>query len=218
MEEENDTDTRDALESLIQGYFYGRKIMRNSTSKMVKTSVLSVIAFVLMLIEFPVPLFPAFLKIDLSDLPALIGGFALGPAVGVSVELIKNFLHFITKTSTAGVGELANFIVGTALVLPASLIYKRKKSKSQALVALLAGTLSMAVAGGLANYFILLPFYAKVMPLQVIIDMSRAANAAITDMKTLILYAIVPFNLIKGAFISLVTLLIYKRLSVILHK
>lgn len=190
----------------------------SSTNKMVKTSVLAVIAFILMLIELPVPLFPVFLKLDLSDLPALVGGFAMGPAVGVTIELIKNVLHFITKTSTAGVGELANFIVGAALVFPASYIYKLKKSKGQALKALIVGTLSMAIAGGLANYFILLPFYAKVMPFEVIIDMSRAANAAVTDMKTLILYAIVPFNLIKGAAISLITLLIYKKISVILHK
>ncbi|MBK5251853.1 MAG: ECF transporter S component [Peptostreptococcaceae bacterium] len=190
----------------------------SSTNKMVKTSVLSVIAFVLMLIELPVPLFPVFLKLDLSDLPALVGGFAMGPAAGVAIELIKNFLHFITRTSTAGVGELANFIVGAALVFPASYIYKMKKSKTQALKALAVGTVSMAIAGGLANYFILLPFYAKVMPLDIIIEKGNAANAAIHDMKTLVLYAIVPFNLIKGAVISAITLLIYKKISVILHK
>jgi riboflavin transporter FmnP len=190
----------------------------SSTNKMVKTSVLSVIAFVLMLIELPVPLFPVFLKLDLSDLPALVGGFAMGPAAGVAIELIKNFLHFITRTSTAGVGELANFIVGAAIVFPASYIYKMKKSKTQAFKALAIGTISMAIAGGLANYFILLPFYAKIMPLEIIIEMGNAANAAIHDMKTLILYAIVPFNLIKGAVISAITLLIYKKISVILHK
>ncbi len=190
----------------------------SSTNKMVKTSVLSVIAFVLMLIELPVPLFPVFLKLDLSDLPALVGGFAMGPAAGVAIELIKNFLHFITRTSTAGVGELANFIVGAAIVFPASYIYKMKKSKTQAFKALAIGTISMAIAGGLANYFILLPFYAKIMPLEIIIEMGNAANAAIHDMKTLILYAIVPFNLIKGTVISAITLLIYKKISVILHK
>jgi len=190
----------------------------SSTNKMVKTSVLSVIAFVLMLIEMPLPLFPAFLKLDLSDLPALVGGFAMGPAAGVAIELIKNFLHFITRTSTAGVGELGNFIVGAALVFPASYIYKIKKSKTQAFMAMAVGTFSMAIAGGLANYFILLPFYAKVMPLEVIIEMGQVANAAIYDMKTLVMYAIVPFNLIKGALLSVIALLIYKKISVILHK
>jgi riboflavin transporter FmnP len=190
----------------------------SSTNKMVKTSVLSVIAFVLMIIELPVPLFPVFLKLDLSDLPALVGGFAMGPAAGVAIELIKNFLHFITRTSTAGVGELANFIVGSALVFPASYIYKMKKSKTQAFKALAVGTVSMAIAGGLANYFILLPFYAKVMPLDIIIEMGNAANVAIHDMKTLALYAIVPFNFIKGTVISAITLLIYKKISIILHK
>ncbi|WP_432662483.1 ECF transporter S component [Wukongibacter baidiensis] len=185
----------------------------SSTNSLVKISLLSVIAYVLMLIELPIPLFPAFLKIDLSDMPALIGAFALGPIAGVMIELIKNLLHFITKTSTGGVGELANFLIGASMVIPAGIFYARSKKKSTALIGMLIGTALMAIVGAIANYYILIPFYSKMMPIDQIIAWSAAANGAITDLKTLILYAVVPFNLIKGAVISVLTILIYKKIS-----
>ncbi|BEP28021.1 ECF transporter S component [Helicovermis profundi] len=187
-----------------------------SLSTLLKITMLSAIAFILMFLELQVPLFPEFLKIDISDLPALIGGFAFGPLAGVIVELIKNLLHLF-RTTTGSVGELANFLVGSALVLPAAYIYKVKKSKKTALIGLMVGTISMAIVGGLANYFILLPFYQNFMPLDAIIGMSSKANGAIVDMKTLILYAIVPFNLFKGIVVSFVTLLLYKHISQLLH-
>ncbi|WP_432406790.1 ECF transporter S component [Wukongibacter sp. M2B1] len=185
----------------------------SSVNSLVKISLLSVIGYVLMLIEFPIPLFPAFLQIDLSDMPALIGAFALGPIAGVMIELIKNLLHLITKTATGGVGEFANFLIGTAMVVPAGIFYARSKKKSTALIGMLMGTALMAVAGGLANYYILIPFYAKVMPIEQIIAWSASTNTAITDLKTLILYAVVPFNLLKGFLVSALTILIYKRIS-----
>lgn len=184
-----------------------------STNSLVKIALLSVISYILMLIELPIPLFPGFLKIDLSDMPALIGTFALGPAAGVIIELIKNLLHLITKTDTGGVGELANFIIGASLIIPAGVIYAKKRTKSSALIGMLLGTALMGIAGGLANYYILIPFYAKVMPIEQIIAWSASANGAITDLKTLILYAVVPFNLLKGIVISILTILIYKRIS-----
>lgn len=189
-----------------------------STNSLVKIALLSVISYILMLIELPVPLFPGFLKIDLSDMPALIGTFALGPAAGVIIELIKNLLHLITKTDTGGVGELANFIIGASLIIPAGVIYAKNRTKSSALIGMLLGTALMGIAGGLANYYILIPFYAKVMPIEQIISWSASANGAITDLKTLILYAVVPFNLLKGIVISILTILIYKRISNLLIK
>lgn len=189
-----------------------------STNSLVKIALLSVISYILMLIELPVPLFPGFLKIDLSDMPALIGTFALGPAAGVIIELIKNLLHLITKTDTGGVGELANFIIGASLIIPAGVIYAKNRTKSSALIGMLLGTALMGIAGGLANYYILIPFYAKVMPIEQIIAWSASANGAITDLKTLILYAVVPFNLLKGIVISILTILIYKRISHLLIK
>lgn len=185
----------------------------SSTSALVKISLLSVIAYILMLLELPIPFFPGFLKIDLSDMPALIGAFALGPIAGVIIELIKNMLHLITKTTTGGVGELANFLIGISLVIPAGIIYGKSKKRSSALWGMLLGTALMAVAGGIANYYILIPFYSKIMPIEQIIQLSAAANGAIKDLKTLIIYGVVPFNLLKGIVVSCFTLLIYKKIS-----
>lgn len=185
----------------------------SSTNSLVKIALLSVIAYILMLIEFPILFFPGFLKIDLSDMPALIGAFALGPIAGVIIELIKNLLHLITKTDTGGVGELANFLIGASLVMPAGILYAKSRKKSIALLGMLLGTVLMAIAGGLSNYYILIPFYSKMMPIEQIIAWSASANGAITDLKTLILYAVVPFNLLKGLLISIFTILIYKRIS-----
>jgi riboflavin transporter FmnP len=189
-----------------------------SVKNMAKISLLSVIAFLLMQIELPIPIFPAFLKIDLSDLPALIGGFALGPVVGILIELFKNLMHLI-RTSTSGVGELANFLVGISLVVPASLVYFRNKTKKNAIIGLAIGILGMGIVGGLANYFILLPFYANVMkfPMDAIIKMGAMVNGNIVDVKSLILYAIIPFNIFKGFIISIFTILIYKRISKLLQ-
>lgn len=189
-----------------------------STHSMVKISLLSAIAFVLMLFEFPLGIFPEFLKIDLSDLPALIGGFALGPVAGVVIVAIKNVLHVVIKSQTGGVGELANFIVGAALVFPASFVYAHKKSRKNALLGMILGVVCMSIAGAIANYYILIPFYTNFMPIEAIIDMSAAANAAIIDLKTLILYAIIPFNLVKGAIVTAITLIVYKKISPLLHR
>ena len=184
---------------------------------MTKISILSVIAFILMQLEFPVPLFPSFLKIDLSDLPALVGGFALGPIVGILIELFKNLMHLI-QTSTSGVGELANFLVGVALVAPASLIYHRDKTKKNAVIGLCVGTIAMGIVGGLANYYIILPFYANVLkfPINAIVEMGNLVNSNIVDLNSLIFYAIIPFNIIKGMLLSVITMLIYKRISSVL--
>ncbi len=188
----------------------------SSTNSLVKISILSVIAYVIMLVEIPIFFFPGFLKIDLSDLPALIGGLALGPVAGIMIQLVKNILHFITKTETGGVGELANFLVGIALILPASILYIKYKSKNAAMLGIVIGIVTMAITGALANYYILLPFYSKMMPLEEIIAWSAAANGAIVDMKTLILYAIVPFNVLKGIVVAILTSILYKRISPIL--
>jgi len=184
---------------------------------MTKISILSVIAFILMQIEFPIPIFPSFLKIDLSDLPALIGGFALGPIVGILIELFKNLMHLI-QTSTSGVGELANFLVGIALVVPASFIYSKDKTKKNAIIGLFVGTISMGIVGGLANYYILLPFYGNVLkfPIEAIVEMGSIINSNIVDLNSLIFYAIIPFNILKGIVLSIITMLVYKRISSLL--
>jgi len=189
---------------------------QSSVNLMVKIALLSVISFVIMFIEFPLPLFPPFLKIDLSDIGALVGAFAFGPLAGMAVELLKNILHLM-RTSTGGVGELANFIVGAALVVPAGFIYKRNKSMKTALIGLAVGTITMGLVGAFANYYILIPFYENFMPIDQIIGMAQAANSLIVDLNSYILYAVIPFNILKGIVVSVLTLLIYKRISPLLH-
>ena len=188
-----------------------------SVNTLVKIALLSVISYLIMFLEIPLFFFPGFLKIDLSDIPALLGAFTLGPAAGIMIELVKNFLHFITKTSTGGVGEFANFLVGIAFVVPAAVVYNQKRSKQGAIMGMVLGIVVMAAVGALANYYILLPFYGKIMPMEQIIAWSASANKAIVDMKTLILYAIIPFNILKGVVVSIVTAALYKKLSPILR-
>lgn len=189
---------------------------RISTNTLVKVAVLSVISYVLMSLEFPIPLFPGFLQLDFSDVPALLGAFALGPLAGVLIELVKVILHSITRTSTFGVGELANFIVGASYVVPAALVYHRKKDKGHALIGMLVGTISMTAIGVLVNMYITLPFYSAFIPMPEIIKMGTIVNSRIVDIKTLVIYGITPFNVFKGALIALITLLIYKKVSPIL--
>ena len=193
----------------------------SSTNKMVKISVLSVLAFIIMLFEVVVPLFPGFLKMDLSDVPALLGAFALGPVSGVIIELIKNILHIVIRgTHTAAVGELSNFIIGGVFVYTAGMIYHLKKDKKHAIIGMALATIVMAGAGILTNYYLIIPFYTKAMgmPLDTIIQMGTAANPRIMDLKTMIIYGVTPFNLLKGIIISLVVNFIYKKVTPILHK
>ncbi len=194
--------------------------MRNeSLNFTIKVAVLSALAIILYFIEFPLPLFPEFLKIDFGDLPAVFGAYAIGPIAGVLIQLIKNILHFVIKGSTGGVGEFANFIVGCAFVIPAGFIYNIKKTKNTAIISLVAASLAMGIVSATANYYMFIPLYSKVLgiPIQAFADMGRAVNSSIVDIKTLVIFSILPFNLLKALMISLVTLLLYKKLSGILH-
>ena len=133
--------------------------------------ILSGISIVLMqILEFPIPFMPPFLKFDFSTLPALIGGFAYGPVTGIAIAFIKAALHLL-RTDTGGVGELADFLASGSLVLVSSLIYKRIKTRKGAVLGLVLGAIAMAIVGGLANYFILIPFYTNVMPMEQIISL-----------------------------------------------
>jgi len=192
-----------------------------NTRVMVKISVLSVISFILMFFEVPLAfMVPTFIKIDISDLPALLGTFAMGPMAGVMIELLKNVLNVLLEgTTTGGVGELANFVVGAALVYTAGAIYKKDKSFRGSIIGLIAGTIVMTIVITFANYYIMFPFYAKLfgMPIEKLVEMGSVINASITDLKTMMIYSIVPFNLLKGAVLTFLTIIVYKRLSPILH-
>jgi len=190
-----------------------------STRKIAMIGMFSAIAAILMLLEIPVPFAPSFYKLDFSELPALIGTFAFGPVAGVFIELIKIILKLLIKgTSTAFVGELANFAVGCGLLLPASIIYLFKKNKKTAIIACVAGTLFMTIVGTTFNALYLLPKFAEMygMPMEAIIGMGTAINPAITSVTTLVMFAVAPLNLLKGTSVSVITILIYKKLSPIL--
>lgn len=192
-----------------------------STRVITKVSILSVLAFIIMLLELPLWFTPVFLKIDASDLPALIGTFALGPMAGVLIELLKNLLHIVLRgTDTAAVGELANFIVGGLFVYTAGYIYHRNKTMKNAIIGMFTGTLVMTIAMAFANYYVLIPFYARFygMPLEDIIEMAKMVNGYVVDLKSFIMFTVVPFNIIKGISVSLITLLFYKKISPILHR
>lgn len=193
---------------------------KNNLAYITKISVLAVIAALLMLLEFPLPFAPSFYEIDLSEIAVLIAGFALGPVAGVLTELLKILLNLIMNgTATAFVGEISNFFIGISFVLPASIIYKQKKTLSRAVIGMVVGTASLAVLGALINYYIMIPAYAKFfMPMEAIINMGNAVNGSIDSLWTLILFATIPFNLLKGVITSLATVLIYKRVSPVLHK
>ncbi len=192
---------------------------KNKTTYITRIAILSAVAFALNYIEFPVPLFPAFLQLDFSDIPALIGAFALGPMAGVIIELIKNILHLIFKWNMGSpVGELANFVVGVALVGTAGFIYKKRKTKQNAVKGMIIGVIVMAVTGGIMNYFVMLPFYARFMPVEAIIEMGAAVNKNITSLKDIVIYAIIPFNILKGVIVSFITAILYKKLSPVIHR
>lgn len=197
-------------------------LKQKSNAKVVaKVGVLAAVAAVLMLLEFPLWFAPGFYELDFSEVPVLLGTFALGPGAGAMIELVKILINFVLRGSdTGGIGEFANFLIGCSLVVPAGFIYKRNKTFKNAILGMVVGTLTLAVIGAFLNYFLLLPLYSNIYgaPIQAFIDMGNAVNPAITDLKTLVLYAVVPFNLFKGIVVSAMVILIYKRLSPVLHK
>lgn len=176
-----------------------------NTNRFIKLSLLSAIAVILMYIDFPViPIFP-WLKIDLSDVPALMGAFAFGPLAGVIIELMKNLLILIVKgTGTGFVGELANFLVGVALVWPAALVYKKNKTKKTAILGMVLGVLCIEVVGILANVYLLLPAYGM--------SMSKA------ELMQYVTVGLIPFNGIKSILVCGITYALYKKVSVSIFK
>jgi len=197
----------------------------NNTAKkrlhtVTKIAILTALSSIIMLLEFPLWFAPGFYKLDLSEAVILMGGFAMGPLAAAIIEFLKNLINLLLNgTSTAFIGEFANFITGCAFVVPASLIYTYMKNKKGALIGLCTGTLSLALIGSLLNYFVLIPAFSRFynMPLDSIISMGSAVNPLVADLKTLVAFAVAPFNLVKGLLCSTLNLLLYKRVSGILH-
>ena len=194
---------------------------KNTTHNLTVAAMLSAVAFILMFIEFPIPmLIPAFIKMDFSDLPALLGAFALGPVYGVIISFMKNLLHIVIKgTSTACVGELSNFILGAIFSAVAGYLYKHHKSRKTAIIGAVAGAVAMGVLSVPSNYFVVYPAYVQFyhMPLEAILGMYQAIlPSADSLIKCLILFNL-PFTLVKGLLDAVLCMLIYKPLSPILH-
>ena len=169
-----------------------------STRTMIKIAIFSAIAFVVMYVEFPLAaLFPAYLQIDLSDVIVLIGGITLGPVATIFIELIKNLLHLLLRGNTGGVGELANFMVGIALILPPVVVYRKFKTLISLIGGIVLGVLAMVIVGGLGNYFIFLPFY----------------GVGTEDLLPSILAVYMPFNAVKGAIVGLVGVILHQSIK-----
>lgn len=201
----------------------GNVMERSRTRTLTQIAMLGAVAGVLMNLEFPIPfLAPSFYQLDFSEIPVLIGAFAMGPMAGVLIELVKILVHLVTKgTLTAGVGDLANFIFGCAFVVPAGLIYRMHHTKSRvhAVIGMAAGTALTTVAACLMNTFVLLPAYGKAfgMPIEAFVEMGAAVHASVSSLLGFVMLIIVPFNIFKYTLTSVIVFFIYKRIRVILR-
>lgn len=185
------------------------------TKDMTKVAMLSVIGFVLMYFQLPLTFVaPPFMKLDISDLPVLMGAFTMGPVYGIIIAALKNLMHIIFKgTMTAGVGELSNFIISSTFALVSSYIYRKHRSYKGAVLSMTVGVLAMTILAMASNYFVVFPLYGKVMPMEAIIAMGSAITPKITGLFTMMIYSVLPFNLIKGFTTSAVMMLVYKKIS-----
>ena len=195
---------------------------RSRTHKLAVTAMLSAVAFVLMFIEFPIPaLIPSFVKLDISDLPELLAAFSMGPLYGVAVTLVKNLLFILLHgTSSAYVGELFNFLMGSVFAFSAGFIYQRKKSRKSALIGAVVGAALMAIVSVPLNYFVVYPAYVVCygMPLEAIIGMYQAILPSSDSLIKCLTIFNMPFTFCKGMLDVLLCFLIYKPLSPLLHK
>lgn len=192
-----------------------------NTRKLAMIGIFSAIAMILHVLDFPIFFAPGFYKMDFSELPVLVGSFAFGPVAGVMMEFVKILLKLCIKgTSTAFIGDLANFVVGCSLIIPASTVYSFKKTKKSAIIACIVGTLVMTVFGTAFNAVYLLPAFSKFygMPLDAILAMGAEVNPLAKEgsIVSFVVACVAPMNLIKGTLVSVVTLLIYKPLSPII--
>ncbi|MCI7739820.1 MAG: ECF transporter S component [Lachnospiraceae bacterium] len=198
----------------------GNVAEKSKVRTLAQIAMLGAVATVLMLFEFPIPFIaPPFYEMDFSEVPVLVGAFAMGPVAGIAIEAIKILLNFVINgTITAGVGELANFIFGCAFLLPAALIYRKNKTRKNAIIGMAIGTVVMTVAACIINALVLLPAYGAAfgMPVDAFVQMGTSINKAIDSLFTFAVLAVGPFNLIKGIAVSAIVLLIYKRIRVIL--
>ncbi|MBM6830705.1 ECF transporter S component [Faecalicoccus acidiformans] len=199
-------------------------IVQSKTSRVqwiAKVSILSAVAFLLMLFEIPLPFFPPFYKLGFDEVAVMIGGFAMGPLAGAVIETLKIVLNLLFQgTDTACVGEISNLLIGLSLVIPSSIYYQRHKTRKGAMVSLVIGTLSLAVIGSLSNYFIALPAYSYFygLPMDAIVGMGTALLPLVSNTFTFVLFMTLPFNILKGVIVGIIVFVLYKRISPLLHR
>jgi len=191
---------------------------RVTTRKIAVTGIFTAMAVVLMYLEFSVPFMPPFLKFDFSELPVLVGSFALGPLYGIVIELLKNLIH-LPVTNTSGIGEMSNFITGSIYVFTAGKIYEKHRTRKGAIISMLIATIMLGIIAVPFNYFITLPLYGTVLNFstEAIVGMSAAVNPMITDKTSLVLWAFLPFNILKGLIIGFITFWVYKPISKLIN-
>lgn len=187
----------------------------SNARKIVMTAMLSALSTVLMFLSFNVPLMPSFIKMDFSELPALIASFTLGPVSGIMVCLVKNLIN-VMNTTTGGVGELSNFVLGAAFVAPAGLFYKHMKGRKGALIGSLIGAAAMAIISVFSNYFVVYPIYTNFMPMEAILGMYQIIYAGVDSLLEALVLFNLPFTFIKGLCSVAITFAIYKRISPII--
>jgi riboflavin transporter FmnP len=196
---------------------------KKSTRKLVSIAILASVAAVLMFLEFPLWFAPNFYEMDFSEVPVLIGGFAFGPLAAMAIEAVKVIVRTaIMGTQTMGIGELANFLMGVAFIVPASYIYQINKTRKNAIIGVTVGVVSMAFVSAILNWLVLLPAYAfylsspeYTITIADFVSMGSAVNPLVENLATFILFAVVPFNLLKGILTSVVVILIYNRVSLL---
>ncbi|MEA5009766.1 ECF transporter S component [Clostridium tyrobutyricum] len=187
-----------------------------TTKKLVMIGMFGAISTILMLFEFPIPFTPTFVKMDLSELPIILGGFMMGPLAGFLIIVIKIGLHLVLKgTTTMGVGELANMIGSATYMLPAVLLYRKLKTRSSVALALILGTIVTSVGSIFENMYLIFPVYSKLygMPIKAIIAMGTTTNPYVTNMFTLMCFSLFPFNLVKYSVVSIITFVAFKKLG-----
>lgn len=184
-----------------------------STQNLIKMGLLSSIAVLLMQVGIKLPmLFPSFLELDFSDVPAIIGILTVHPLAGIVIPLIKNLLDSLIGSTTGYVGETSNFVIGVAYLLPLIIITRKKRNFKTILIGLLLGIVTMTLTGCFTNYFIMIPLYSKFMPMDKIIQMGTILNPAITDLKSFVFLAIAPFNIFKSIAVSTIGVIVVKAM------
>ena len=188
----------------------------NHIRKMVMTALMAALSSVLMFFSFNVPLMPSFIKMDLSELPALIAAFAMGPLSGAAVCLVKNLVNLFF-TTTGGVGELSNFLLGVFFVVPAGIIYRLRPRLSGAVIGSVTGALLMAVLSVFSNYYVVYPIYTAFLPMDAIIGMYQAINPSVKNLWQCLIVFNMPFTFIKGMVSAVITIAVYKKLTPLIN-